>query len=235
MKAMILAAGRGKRMAPLTDTCPKPLIPLCGKPLIVHHLEKLAAAGFSEVVINHAWLGEQIEQALGDGSHWNLNIQYSPETEALETGGGVYNALPLLEGAPFLLINGDVWTDWDYSEACSTQLVDGALGHLWLIDNPDHNPHGDFSLLDGKVRDEKSLTFSGISLLSPALWADYKKGGGSLTSFPLAPMLRTAMAQEQITGSHLKAQWVDVGTPQRLQDLEKRLLQQGLIQQEAPV
>ena len=122
MKAMILAAGRGTRMAPLTDTCPKPLIPLCGKPLIVHHLEKLSAAGIKEVVINHAWLGEQIEQHLGDGSAWGLTIHYSAETDALETGGGVYQALPLLGAAPFLLINGDVWTDWDYTEAAQYEL-----------------------------------------------------------------------------------------------------------------
>lgn len=219
MKAMILAAGRGTRMAPLTDTCPKPLIPLCGKPLIVHHLEKLAAAGFREVVINHAWLGEQIEQALGDGSRWNLTIRYSPETEALETGGGVFQALPLLGDEPFLLINGDVWTNWDYSEANTILLKNGDVGHLWLIDNPAHNPNGDFCLQDGKVQDEKVLTFSGISLLSPALWKGYSNG-----AYSIAPMLRAAMVQQQIVGSRLNADWVDVGTPQRLSDLESQLL-----------
>jgi MurNAc alpha-1-phosphate uridylyltransferase len=223
MKAMILAAGRGTRMAPLTDTCPKPLIPLCGKPLIVHHLEKLAAAGITDIVINHAWLGEQLEQTLGNGSSWGIKIQYSPENEALETGGGVYQALPLLGEDAFLLINGDVWTNWDYSEVMNTSLQEGELGHLWLIDNPAHNPQGDFCLGEGKVLDtallnETALTFSGISLLSPQLWAECTSG-----AYPLAPMLRSAMLQQQITGSKLNADWVDVGTPQRLSDLEQRL------------
>ena len=223
MKAMILAAGRGTRMAPLTDTCPKPLIPLCGKPLIIHHLEKLAAAGITDIVINHAWLGEQLEQTLGNGSSWGIKIQYSPENEALETGGGVYQALPLLGEDAFLLINGDVWTNWDYSEVMNTSLQEGELGHLWLIDNPAHNPQGDFCLDEGKVLDtallnETALTFSGISLLSPQLWAECTSG-----AYPLAPMLRSAMLQQQITGSKLNADWVDVGTPQRLSDLEQRL------------
>jgi MurNAc alpha-1-phosphate uridylyltransferase len=223
MKAMILAAGRGTRMAPLTDTCPKPLIPLCGKPLIIHHLEKLAAAGITDIVINHAWLGEQLEQTLGNGSSWGIRIQYSPENEALETGGGVYQALPLLGEDAFLLINGDVWTNWDYSEVMNTSLQEGELGHLWLIDNPAHNPQGDFCLGEGKVLDtaflnEAALTFSGISLLSPQLWAECTSG-----AYPLAPMLRSAMLQQQITGSKLNADWVDVGTPQRLSDLEQRL------------
>lgn len=223
MKAMILAAGRGTRMAPLTDTCPKPLIPLCGKPLIIHHLEKLAAAGITDIVINHAWLGEQLEQTLGNGSSWGIKIQYSPENEALETGGGVYQALPLLGEDAFLLINGDVWTNWDYNEVMNTSLQEGELGHLWLIDNPAHNPQGDFCLGEGKVLDtallnETALTFSGISLLSPQLWAECTSG-----AYPLAPMLRSAMLQQQITGSKLNADWVDVGTPQRLSDLEQRL------------
>jgi MurNAc alpha-1-phosphate uridylyltransferase len=223
MKAMILAAGRGTRMAPLTDTCPKPLIPLCGKPLIIHHLEKLAAAGITDIVINHAWLGEQLEQTLGNGSSWGIRIQYSPENEALETGGGVYQALPLLGEDAFLLINGDVWTNWDYNEVMNTSLQEGELGHLWLIDNPAHNPQGDFCLGEGKVLDtallnETALTFSGISLLSPQLWAECTSG-----AYPLAPMLRAAMLQQQITGSKLNADWVDVGTPQRLSDLEQRL------------
>ncbi|WP_300425520.1 N-acetylmuramate alpha-1-phosphate uridylyltransferase MurU [uncultured Thalassolituus sp.] len=217
MKAMILAAGRGTRMAPLTDHCPKPLIPLSGKPLIIHHLEKLSAAGFREVVINHAWLGEQIEEALGDGSTWGLRICYSAETEALETGGGVHKALPLLGDAPFLLINGDVWTDWDYQSALNTELGH-ALAHLWLADNPDHNPEGDFALEAGQVVDRRAMTFSGISVLSPELWK-----GASAGAYPLAPMLRQAMAQERVTGEPLNADWVDVGTPQRLAALEGRL------------
>ena len=215
MKAMILAAGRGTRMAPLTDHCPKPLIPLCGKPLIVHHLEKLAAAGFGEIVINHAWLGEQLEKALGDGRQWGLSIRYSAESEALETGGGVFQALPLLGQEPFLLINGDVWTDWDYAEARLTRLQSGVLGHLWLTGNPAHNPHGDFTLVGERVDDRPGLTFSGISLLSPRLWLGKQAG-----VYALAPMLRTAMTAQQITGQLLDGHWVDVGTPERLSALE---------------
>jgi len=218
MKAMILAAGRGTRMAPLTDTCPKPLIPLCGKPLIVHHLEKLAAAGVKEVVINHAWLGEQIEEALGDGSAWGLRIYYSAETDALETGGGVYQALSLLGAAPFLLINGDVWTSWDYAEAVECELSETDLGCLWLVDNPDHNPQGDFTLVEGRVVNEPALTFSGVSVLKPELWASASAG-----AYPLAPMLREAMAANQLAGQVMTACWVDVGTPERLNRLESKL------------
>ncbi|GAA6146152.1 N-acetylmuramate alpha-1-phosphate uridylyltransferase MurU [Thalassolituus maritimus] len=222
MKAMILAAGRGTRMAPLTDTCPKPLIPLCGKPLIVHHLEKLAAAGIKDVVINHAWLGQQIEEALGDGSQWGLTIRYSPEQEALETGGGVYQALDLLGTQPFLLINGDVWTDWDYSNALEHKIIqassEDALGCLWLVDNPNHNPKGDFALQGGRVINEPQLTFSGISVLSPALWSDATAG-----AYPLAPMLRSAMKGGRLLGRHLDGRWVDVGTPERLALLEQTL------------
>lgn len=219
MKAMILAAGRGTRMAPLTDHCPKPLIPLSGKPLIVHHLEKLAAAGFSEVVINHAWLGQMIEETLGDGSPWGLSIQYSAETTALETGGGVHQALPLLGEEPFLLINGDIWTDWDYRNAREVSLQDQDLAHLWLTDNPAHHPAGDFRLEGSRVRDQAELTFSGISLLSPALWQERQSG-----VYALAPMLRAAMAADRVSGAALQARWVDVGTPQRLQDLEGMLM-----------
>jgi len=222
MKAMILAAGRGTRMAPLTDHCPKPLIPLCGKPLIVHHLEKLSRAGFRDVIINHAWLGHQIEQALGDGGQWDLRIQYSAETEALETGGGVFQALPLLGSEPFLLINGDVWTDWDYHHASDISL-DNDLGYLWLTNNPEHNPDGDFALSDGRVENRKSMTFSGISVLSPRLWQSCQPG-----AYPLAPMLRAAMADGRIAGGDLSAEWVDVGTPQRLAELEARLRSHGL-------
>lgn len=227
MKAMILAAGRGTRMAPLTDHCPKPLIPLCGKPLIVHHLEKLAAAGFRDVVINHAWLGEQIESRLGDGREFGLNISYSPESDALETGGGVFQALPMLGNSPFLLINGDVWTDWDYSEAHRAgELLtsdQSRLGHLWLTDNPDHNPDGDFSLEDHRIIDRPGLTFSGISVLSPSLWA-----GESAGAYPLAPLLRRAMADKKISGDRLQGRWVDVGTPERLAQLEEQGIESAL-------
>ncbi|MCA6064237.1 N-acetylmuramate alpha-1-phosphate uridylyltransferase MurU [Thalassolituus marinus] len=225
MKAMILAAGRGTRMAPLTDHMPKPLIPLAGKPLIVHHIEKLAAAGFTELVINHAYLGHMLEEALGDGSQWGVSIRYSAEAEALETAGGIVNALPLLGDKPFLLVNGDVWSDWDYRAALDITLADN-LAHLWLVDNPDHNPHGDFVLRDGLVLnpvtladDSPRLTFSGMSIIAPALLHSCPAG-----AYPLAPLLRQAMDQQRVTGSRMQAQWVDVGTPQRLQLLEQSLL-----------
>jgi MurNAc alpha-1-phosphate uridylyltransferase len=206
MKAMILAAGRGTRMAPLTDHMPKPLIPLAGKPLIVHHIEKLAAAGFTELVINHAYLGHMLEDALGDGRQWGVSIRYSAEKEALETAGGIVNALPLLGDEPFLLVNGDVWSDWDYRVARQITLADN-LAHLWLVDNPDHNPRGDFILRDGRVINPPELT-------------DDAPAG----AYPLAPLLRQAMDQQRVTGSYMQARWVDVGTPQRLQSLEQSLL-----------
>jgi len=231
MKAMILAAGRGTRMAPLTDQCPKPLIPLAGKSLIVHHIEKLVAAGFSQIVINHAYLGHKIEQQLGDGRAFSASIEYSRETEALETGGGIFNALPLLSGPegndPFLLINGDVWTDWDYCSATQITL-NSSLGYLWLVQNPEHNPQGDFYLQNKMVHaenipDSQALTFSGISILHPQLFKDCRQG-----KFPLAPLLRTAMQNEKIAGEQLQYDWVDVGTPQRLAELEAKLQRQKM-------
>jgi MurNAc alpha-1-phosphate uridylyltransferase len=210
-------------MAPLTDTCPKPLLLLAAKPLIVHHIEKLVTAGITDIVINHSWLGEKIEQALGDGSNYGCSIRYSAEVEALETAGGVYQALPLLGNEPFLLVNGDVWTNWRYERALTIQLAPSELGFLWLVDNPDHNPNGDFAVAeDGFVlprSDKTGYTFSGLSVLRPELWQDFVAG-----VHPLAPMLRSAMARQQIRGEHLQAQWVDVGTPQRLYKLEQTLL-----------
>ncbi len=225
MKAMILAAGRGTRMAPLTDNCPKPLLPLAGKPLIVHHIEKLVAAGVTELVINYAWLGHMLEQQLGDGSDFGAQIQYSPEASALETGGGILQALSLLTTVgqePFLLVNGDVWTDWDYAEAQAPELGED-LAHLWLVDNPDHNPAGDFALHEGRVLSEGNihhdcLTFSGLSLLRPELF-DAQVAG----AFPLAPLLRRAMDDGRVGGTHLRQRWVDVGTPQRLAELDDYL------------
>ncbi len=225
MKAMILAAGRGTRMAPLTDHCPKPLLPLAGKPLIVHHIEKLVAAGMTDLVINHAYLGSMIEQQLGDGAAFAARIQYSAEADALETGGGIFNALPLLTDngrrhEPFLLVNGDVWTDWDYTGGT---LNDGELAHLWLVDNPSHNLGGDFALRGQRVLNEapadaQRLTFSGLSLLHPDLFRGCQAG-----AFPLAPLLRQAMDRGLVSGEHLQAQWVDVGTPQRLAQLQQQL------------
>ena len=223
MKAMILAAGFGKRMRPLTDTMPKPLLPLAGKPLIVYHIENLARAGIREIVINHAYLGEQIEAALGDGSGFGVRIQYSPEGQPLDTGAGIANALPLLGEAPFLLTNGDVWTDFEYSS-----LIDKPVNraHLVLVSNPEHNPAGDFALLpNGQVvadRDSEQgtgLTYSGISVLHPRLFESCPKG-----PFPLLQPLIQAMREGSVSGEHFTGGWTDVGTPERLAELERQLL-----------
>ncbi|CAM3799203.1 Glucose-1-phosphate thymidylyltransferase [Pseudomonas reidholzensis] len=217
MKAMILAAGKGERMRPLTLHTPKPLLPVAGQPLIEYHLRALAAGGIREVVINHAWLGQQIEDHLGDGSQFGLSIRYSAEGEPLETGGGIFKALPLLGAEPFLLINGDVWTDYDFSRL---QAAPKGLAHLVLVDNPGHHGRGDFRLLGEQVVDGDeapgTLTFSGISLLDPALFAGCQAG-----AFKLAPLLRKAMAEGQVSGEHHRGQWVDVGTLERLAEAER--------------
>lgn len=223
MQAMILAAGRGERMRPLTDTTPKPLLPVAGKPLISWHLEKLARAGFKHVVINHAWLGDRIETALGDGSQWGLSIRYSAESTALETAGGIATALPLLGQEPFLVINGDIWCDWDVSMA--TQASDWlkqrqCLGWLLLVNNPPHHPDGDFSLNDqGYVLSSGSprLTFSGVGVYDPRLFSGVEAGLPS----KLAPILRQEMAGQRIIGAHHQGIWIDVGTPQRLMELDQ--------------
>lgn len=219
VKAMILAAGRGERMRPLTDHTPKPLLPVAGKPLIVRTIERLAAAGIRHIVINHAHLGAQIEQALGDGAAWGVQIRYSAEGEghALDTGGGIRRALPLLGDAPFLVINGDLWCDFD---PATLTLAPGDLAHLVVVDNPAHHPRGDFHLRRGRLSadDEPRLTFSGIGLYAQALFAAHPDG-----SFPLAPLLREAMASGCVAGTHYRGQWVDVGTPQRLAELSAAL------------
>ncbi|QSL88350.1 N-acetylmuramate alpha-1-phosphate uridylyltransferase MurU [Pseudomonas atacamensis] len=216
MKAMILAAGKGERMRPLTLTTPKPLVRAAGVPLIEYHLRALAAAGFTEIVINHAWLGQQIEDHLGDGSRFGLSIQYSPEGEPLETGGGIFRALSLLGDDAFLVVNGDIWTDYDFSVL--HQPING-LAHLVLADNPPHHPKGDFTLIDGKVRDgepdAQTLTYSGIAVLHPQLFDGCSDG-----AFKLAPLLRNAMAKGEVTGERLKGHWVDVGTYERLAEAE---------------
>jgi MurNAc alpha-1-phosphate uridylyltransferase len=218
MKAMILAAGRGERMRPLTDHTPKPLLPVGGKPLIVWHLERLAKTGFKEVVINHAHLGKQIEEVLGDGSVWGLTIQYSPETIALETAGGIANALPLLGEAPFLVVNGDVFTEIDFG---ALQLLSPNLAHLVMVDNPPQHPDGDFVLDSGKVADQgnQKLTFSGVGIYHPALFVDVERGQAA----KLAPLLRLAMAKGLVTGEHYHGVWHDIGTPERLSFLDKQL------------
>ncbi|RDH86665.1 MAG: mannose-1-phosphate guanylyltransferase [endosymbiont of Escarpia spicata] len=217
MKAMILAAGRGERMRPLTDHTPKPLLPVAGKPLIEYHIEALAGAGIRELVINHAHLGKQIEAALGDGSRWGVTIHYSAESPALETGGGIFRALPLLGEAPFLVVNGDVWCEIDFA---GLVLPPGRLAHLVMVPNPSHHPAGDFSLEGDALVDVGSgrLTFSGIGLYAPALFTGCDSG-----AFPLGPLLRSAMAAGEVSGEAFFGRWSDVGTPQRLAALEQSL------------
>ena len=225
-KAMILAAGRGERMRPLTDSCPKPLLKVMGKPLIVHHIEKLAALGIQDIVINHAWLGEQIEFALGDGIKWGVNIHYSPESEALESAGGLIQALPLLGDEPFMVVNGDIHCDFDFARLDGVLKGDEQV-HLVLVNNPEHNPGGDFALTgQGKVLDagNERLTFSGISVYHPKFFASHSKGRASVV-----PLLREAMAKGIVGGQHHDGNWTDVGTPQRLALLEQQLVSQQLM------
>ena len=218
MKAMILAAGKGERLRPLTLHTPKPLVRAGGVPLIEYHLRALKSAGFTDVVINHAWLGQQIEAYLGDGQRLGLSIVYSPEGEPLETGGGIFRALPLLGDEPFLVVNGDIWTDCDFAPL---QAPIKGLAHLVLVDNPIHHPSGDFALVGGEVRDDASLsrlTYSGIAVLHPRLFA-----GCSAGAFKLAPLLRDAMDKGQVTGEQFTGRWVDVGTHERLAEVEQML------------
>jgi len=222
MRAMILAAGRGERMRPLTDTLPKPLIPVAGKPLIQWHIERLAAAGIHEIVINHAWLGERLEQALQDGRQFGVDIRYSAEPVALETAGGIATALPLLGSAPFLVINGDIWCDWDPAHALQlAHLLTESSQEAWLLlaPNPDHHPNGDFGLsASGLVTEHEHIkhTFAGIGVYKPSLFAHTPAHQPA----KLAPLLRQAMARKTISGQLHTGVWIDVGTPQRLNTLE---------------
>lgn len=211
MRAMLLAAGRGERMRTLTAAAPKPLLELAGRPLIEHHLLGLRAAGIAEVVINVSYLGEQIETRLGDGSRFGLAIRYSRESGTpLETGGGIRRALPLLGGAPFLVVNSDIWTDFDFRGLPASP---SGLAHLVLVANPDHHPHGDFALRGDRVHVEGDtrLTFSGIGVYRPELFT-----GIDEERFPLAPRLRAACAEGRVTGTYYAGAWIDVGTPDRL-------------------
>ena len=225
MKAMILAAGYGKRLHPLTLHTPKPLIKAAGKPLIVYHLERLAKAGFTDVVINLGWLGEQIEHMLGDGSRWALNIRYSYEGEPLETGGGIYKALPLLSknNEPFLVVNGDVYTDISFEHLV---LPEDKQAHLVMVDNPDFKTHGDFGLNQTVISETEGtmLTYSGVSILSPELFNQCREG-----SFRLASVLIDAIRQAKVSGQYFNGCWTDVGTPERLQTLEQYLQYQSRI------
>jgi len=213
---MILAAGRGERMRPLTDFTPKPLLKIKGKALIAYHLEKLTLAGFEKIVINHHWLGEQIEMALGNGDKYGIKIKYSKEINILETGGGIVQALPLLGKEPFLVINGDIWCNLDFNEI---NLNIEKLAYLFLVSNPEHNLKGDFGLENGFVINEPQFTFSGIGIYHPNLFKDYE-----IKKLPLAPILRKEILEKNVTGEHFKGQWFDIGTPARLEMLETMLV-----------
>jgi N-acetyl-alpha-D-muramate 1-phosphate uridylyltransferase len=242
MKAMILAAGRGERMRPLTDFKPKPLLKVGGKPLIVWHLERLAKAGFKEIVINHAHLGAQIESALGNGAAWGLSIQYSPEAVALETAGGITNALDLLtdngkNSAPFLVVNGDIFTEIDFRNTvidmhalqanshAASGSVKNARAHLVLVDNPPQHPNGDFAIDNGMLKNEgkEMLTFSGVGVYHPDLFAEIVKGEAA----KLAPLLRKAIENNAATAQYYHGVWHDIGTPERLKSLDESLKNYG--------
>ena len=221
MKAMILAAGRGSRMRPLTDHTPKPLLEVAGKPLIVWHIEKLKKAGFVDIVINIAWLGDQIPKALGDGSQFGVNLYYSDEQKdgALETAGGIIKALPLLGNDSFLVVNGDVWCDFAYTNI--SPLKNDDLAHLVLVNNPEHNPNGDFALADSRVKEvgESKFTFSGIGYYHPDLFKPLEQG-----KRPLAPLLREQMRENKISGEYFAGDWRDIGTPERLESLNDAII-----------
>lgn len=217
MRAMILAAGRGERLRPLTDTTPKPLIEVGDKPLIVHHIERLAAVGFKEVVINLGWLGEQIVECLGDGHALGLQIRYSQEPPgALETAGGIVRALPLLGQAPFLTVSADVLTDYPFEQLRERAFSHPA--HLVLVDNPPHHPQGDFSVDQGRVSvgEGKRLTFSGIAVFDPSLFTGLSPGRR-----PLRPVLEQAIAAGRVGGEYYQGMWADIGTRQRLADAQQ--------------
>lgn len=219
MKAMILAAGFGSRMRPLTDVTPKPLLKAGGIPLIVWHIEKLAHMGISDIIINIAHLGYQIPEALGDGSKWGVNIEYSDEQEegGLESAGGIVKALPLLGDETFLLVNADVFTDYDFQ--VNRHLAEGILAHLILVPNPEHNPEGDFALDGQRVIDAKQYTYAGIGYYSPKLFEGVAYGKSSTI-----PLLRKAMKEGKVTGELHEGEWFDIGTPERLEFLNAELM-----------
>ena len=214
MRAMILAAGRGERLRPLTDRTPKPLVEVCGKPLIEHHIERLAAAGFREIVINQGHLGDVLREVVGDGSRWNVTIHWSDEQpSALETGGGIFQALAVLGPAPFLVINGDIWTTYPVERL---RAVKCDWAHLVLIANPEHHPMGDFALEGARVRNDgaSKLTFSGIAVYHPRLFTGCTPG-----KFSVVPLLRAAVEDHVVTGEFFHGPWGDVGTLERLQEI----------------
>lgn len=218
---MILAAGRGERMRPLTDSTPKALLQVGGKPLIQYHIEALVQAGMREIVVNHAWLGDRIVKALGNGHRYGARIRYSPEGwPAMGTGGGILRAMAMLGAQPFLVVNADVWTDFPFA---SLSAAPRGLAYLVLVDNPPHHPKGDFTLHDGLLQSDggPKLTFSGIGVYRPALFA-----GCRPEAFSLGPLLQQAARAGLVTAEHYRGQWHDVGTPQRLRALDKLLREQ---------
>lgn len=225
MKAMILAAGLGNRMRPLTLHTPKPLLEVGGKPLIVWHIEKLQKIGVTEIVINTAWLGEKLANALGDGSQFGVKILWSHEGEGLETAGGIINALPLLGDEPFILVNGDVWTTMDFASLLDVKLGE-QQAHLVLVENPPQHLKGDFILSNGlaytfeQEQLGEALTYSGIAVLHPRMFVGLENG-----KRPLAPLLKQAMQQQQVSAEKLQGIWVDVGTPERLEQLDQQIKQ----------
>lgn len=218
MRAMILAAGRGRRLQPLTDNCPKPLIQVGGKPLIEYHILNLKLAGISQIVINVAYLAEQIKAHLGNGEKWGVEITYSLESPVLEVGGGIFKALPLLGEAPFLVVNGDIWTDFPFKNL----HLEKGLAKLVMVDNPPQHQTGDFAITaDNKLIRDKTMqtfTYSGIAIISPALFADCTP-----THFPLAPLLDKAISEKQLYGQYYEGTWMDIGSYDRWQKLESLL------------
>ncbi|OTG99431.1 N-acetylmuramate alpha-1-phosphate uridylyltransferase MurU [Acinetobacter sp. ANC 4973] len=225
MKAMILAAGLGNRMRPLTLYKPKPLLEVGGKPLIVWHIKKLKEIGVTEIVINSAWLADVLIGALGDGSQFGVQIRWTREDEGLETAGGIINALPLLGTEPFILVNGDVWTTFDFTSLLKVKL-ENDLAHLVFVSNPEQHPNGDFTLAEGRAytfdqnQQGENLTFSGVSVIHPKMFDGLENG-----KRPLAPLLKNAMLDGKISAEKMQAAWVDVGTPERLSDLDLQIRQ----------
>ena len=226
MKAMLLAAGYGKRLAPLTLKTPKPMLEVAGKPLLQHHIERLAASGIRDLVINTSWLAEQIEDYFGNGSQFGVSINWSREPQPLETGGGIAKALDLLGHQPFLLVNGDVWTDFPLDSVSAQSVADNKSAWLLLVNNPEHNPKGDFALSDGLVTNTLSAkyTFSGISVIRPQLLSDYTQTNPSQESFPLRDVLLPAIEAGKVMGALYHGKWCDVGTVERYQALNNSLV-----------
>ena len=221
MRAMILAAGRGERMRPLTDRTPKPLLTVAGKPMIQYHIEALAAAGMREIVINLAWLGQQIRAAIGDGSQFGVRIHYSDEGDAaLETGGGVFKALPFLAGPsgtePFAVVSGDVWTEYPLGDVGS-KLSDTDIAHFVVVPNPDFHARGDFGLVDGRLTDSgERYTYANIGVIRPEFFAGCRPG-----KFPLAPLMFDWIRKNRVSGELFRGVWHNVGTPQQLQQIDR--------------